>query len=161
MKKFVFLAGILALAAASQAQAPAGLPLTALGYDSQLGHVTASLPLGSDRLDLGLGFNYTTDPAAGSENLTFGLSGYYVKTLNTWGPVANNVAGGAVFSLLDSGDPRVELFAGFQPEVTLLDRLVIATRFGVKAQFIEPGFSLQTVGDKISIVEGLIFKIRF
>lgn len=162
MKKFIFLAGVLALSVAAQAQAPFGLPFTALGYDSKLGHVTASLPLGADRLDLGLGLTYSTDPVRPTdENLTFGLSGYYVKNLNTWGPVANNVAGGVVFMLLPSGDPRIELFAGFQPEITLLDRLVIATRFGVGAQFINPGFALTTAGDPISIVEGLIFKIRF
>jgi hypothetical protein len=161
MKKFIILAGVLAMAAASQAQAPAGLPFTAVGYDSKLNHVTASLPLGADRLDIGLGFQYTTDPAGTNENLSLGVSGYYVKTLNNWGPVANNVAGGIAFTLLETGDPRVELFAGFQPEITLLERLVVGTRFGVNAQFIEPAFLLQTVGDPISIVQGLFFKVRF
>jgi len=47
-----------------------------------------------------------------------------------------------------------------QPEITLLNRLILSTRFGLKLDA-APEFALGTAGSGISIVEGLNFKILF
>jgi hypothetical protein len=161
MKKLSILAAaVFGLALSAQAQAPLGLPVTALGYDGTLNHVTARLPLGADNLDVGVNLRLNTAAASGDNTLSFGASAFYVKTLNTWGPVSNNVAGGGWLTLPETGDFGVSLFAGFQPEITLLDRLILSTRFGLRANLL-PDFQLYTAGDQISIVQSISFKVRF
>ena len=161
MKKLTLLAAaVFGLVVSAQAQAPFGLPIKALGFDSKLGHVVARLPLGADNLDVGFGLNINSAAPAGDNAVSLGLSGFYVKTLNTWGPVANNIAGGGWIALPPSGDFGLGLFAGFQPEITLLDRLILSTRFGLQADVL-PDFVFGTIGDQISVVQSINFKIRF
>lgn len=161
MKKLTLLAAaVFGLALSAHAQAPLGLPIKALGYDGTLQHITARLPLGADNLDVGLGLRLNTDAAAGDNTFSFGASAFYVKNLNTWGPVANNVAAGGWITLPETGDFGASLFAGFQPEITLLDRFILSTRFGLQAD-VAPHFVLATVGDQISVVQSISFKVKF
>ena len=138
-----------------------------MGYDANLGHVTGRLGLTENTfVDVGLGFkldNTDEEPTPNDDNnFQFGLSGFYLVKLQDWGPVDNFLSVGAIFSKLPQADDNIRLtiFGGFQPEVTLLDRLILSTRFGLTAD-LTPNFILQTAGQGISIVEGLNFKVLF
>lgn len=160
MKKVSLLAAaVFGLALSANAQAPLGLPFTGIGYDGVLNQVTARLPLGADNLDVGFGFDLNT--ADGVDNaFAFGVSALYVKNLNTWGPVANNFAGGGWLVLPPAGDLAVVAFGGLQPELTLLERFVLSTRVGLQAD-LTPDFRVRTVGDQISVVQSIRFMVKF
>jgi len=160
MKKLSLIAAaVFGLALSAHAQAPFGLPVKAIGYDGVLNQVTARLPLGADNLDVGLGFDLNT--ANGVDNaFAFGVSALYVKNLNTWGPVTNNLAAGGWIVQPPTGDLSLDLFGGLQPELTLLDRFVLSTRVGLQATLV-PDFRVQSVGDQISIVESIRFMVKF
>jgi hypothetical protein len=164
MKKLALLAIAFGMAVSAYAQAPAGLPISALGYDGSIGHITGRMGLSENTaLDLGIGFGFdATDDGDDDDNLQFGVSGFFLTKLHDWGPVDNYIALGGVISKLPQADDNisVNLFAGFQPEITLLDRLIVSTRFGVSLD-VMPAFILATAGQGISIVEGLNFKILF
>ena len=168
MKKIAFIAAaVFGLAVGAQAQA-LGVPLLkGMGYDGDLRHVTARLGLSENTfVDVGLGFkldNTDEEPVANDDNnFQFGLSGFFLVKLQDWGPVDNFLFAGALFNKLAQADDNIALtlFGGFQPEVTLLDRLIVSTRFGLRAD-LTPTFILQTTGQPISIVEGLNFKVLF
>lgn len=161
MKKFTLLAAMLGLVAAAHAQAPFGLPVKALGYDADLKSVTARLPLGGADLDLGLGFKYDN---AAAEPFSLTASGFYLMKTNTWGPVSNYVSLGGVFKVMDKASDNIEItgFAGLQPELTLVERFIVSTRFGANLTVL-PDFLLATAGPAtgVSIVGGLNFKVLF
>jgi hypothetical protein len=163
MKKLTLIAAVFGLALSAQAQAPFGLPFKAIGYDANLTHITGRLPLGNADLDVGFGLGYDgADDGNDDNNLQFGVSGFYLIKSGSWGPVSNYLALGGVLSKLPQADDNIKLnlFAGFQPEITLLDRLIVSTRFGVSLDVV-PDVVLETAGQGISIVEGLNFKILF
>lgn len=161
MKKFILLATMLGLAATTQAQAPLGLPFSAIGYDGQLQQITARLPLGADNLDLGFAFAIDNKEA---EPFAMGLSAYYLKKTNTWGPVSLHLVGGGNFAVLHQANDNIKLslLAGLQPELLLLDRLIFSTRLGLNLDVL-PEFALYTGGpeDGISIIGGVSFKVLF
>ena len=159
MKKLTLLAALFGFAVAAHAQAPFGLPVSALGYDDNLKHLTARLPMGENALDLGVGFKFDN---AAAEPFSMGLSGIYLLKTNTWGPVSNYVALGGVFKILDTPSDNVGLsaIAGLQPEITLLDRFIVSTRFGLQLDVL-PEVVIATVGAPVSIVSGVNFKVRF
>jgi len=161
MKKLSFLAAaVFGLALSAHAQAPLGLPIKAIGYDGTLGQVTARLPLGADNLDLGLGLSLNTAAATGDNTFSFGVSGMYLHNLNTWGPVSLYAALGGWAVLPETGDFALTAFGGLQPEITLMDRLILSTRFGLQANIL-PDFQLYTAGDQISVVQSISFKVKF
>ena len=145
--------------AASSSAAPFGLPVTAIGYDDGLKHLTARLPLGSDQLDVGVGFKFDNGAA---EPFSFGVSGFYLKNTNDWGIVKNYLYGGALIGIRDTPSDKLKLnlYAGFQPEITLLDHFIVSTRFGLDMG-ITPEFVFATAGLPLSIVSGLNFKVVF
>lgn len=161
MKKISLFAAMLGLVAAAHAQAPFGLPFKAIGYDADLSTVTARLPLGENALDLGLGFKIDN---AANDPFSMTAAGFYLLKTNTWGPVSNYVSLGGILKVLDQPNDNVEItgFAGLQPELTLVDRFVVSTRFGLNLTVL-PDFVLATAGPAtgVSIVGGLNFKVLF
>ena len=164
MKKLALLAVAFGMAVSVHAQAPFGLPISALGYDGSIGHITGRMGLSENTaLDLGLGLQFDgTDDGNDDNNLQFGVSGFFLTKLHDWGPVDNYLALGGILSKLPVANDNIklQLFAGFQPEITLLDRLIVSTRFGVNLD-VMPNVILATAGQGISIVEGLNFKVLF
>lgn len=165
MNKLTVLATLAVLAVSAQAQAPVAqsssntkpLPagIQAVGWDNGLGHVTARIGLTQNNaVDLGLGLDINT--ARDEDVAQFGASGFYLLKLQDWGIVDNYLALGGW--LAQGTDFNLTAFAGLQPEITLLDRLIVSVRFGL-AMPIAPDFGLQTVGSPISVVEGINFKI--
>jgi hypothetical protein len=158
MKKLTLLASILGLTVAAHAAAPA-LPLgiTAVGYDDNLRHVTARLGLSENNaLDLGVGTTF--DNAAGNDKFQLGVSAYYLLKLQDWGVVDNHLALGGNTTIYSDSDLDLKLFAGLQPEVTLLDRLIVSIRFGAELA-VSPDVAVGTVGQPLSIVNGFNFKL--
>lgn len=158
MKKITLIAAALGMAIAANAE---GLNIKAVGYDQNLGHVTARLGLATNAaLDLGVGLNYDNSQANSDAKLQFGVSAFYLSHLQHWGPVDNYIAVGGVLSKLPVATKNIALsiFAGFQPEVTLLEHIVVSTRFGLNVPLM-PDVMFQTAGQGISIVNGLNFKI--
>src|SRR5215217_5406560 len=130
MKKLTLLAALFGFAVAAHAQAPGGLPFSAVGYDDNFKHITARLPMGENALDLGLGFKFDN---AAAEPFSMSVSGLYLIKTNTWGIVSNYAAIGGLFSVIDSPSDNIGIaaVAGFQPEITLLEHLIVSIRFGL------------------------------
>ena len=158
MKKIsLVLSAVLGLAMMANAQ------LKGVGYDQQLGHVTGRLALGANMIDVGVGLKFdNTDDNNDDNNFAMGLSGFFLGHLHDFGPVDTYFAGGVVFTKLPQKDDNiaVSLFAGLQPEVTLLDHIVLSTRFGLDIP-VSPEVIIQTAGQGISITNGANFKILF
>lgn len=141
----------------------ANAQLKGVGYDTDLDQVTARLALGANHLDVGAGITLdNTDGLADHEKFTFSASGFFLGHLHDFGPVDTYFTAGAVIAKLPDSTDNIALraFAGFQPEVTLLDHIVLSTRFGLEVPLM-PHFILRTTGSAISIVEGVNFKILF
>jgi hypothetical protein len=165
MKKLTLLAAALGFAVSVNAQALG--PFTALGWDDAAKQVTGRLSLGENAaLDIGVGFTYDgtdeTPVANDDNNLRYGISAYYLAKLHNWGPVNNYLALGGGLNKLPVADDDINIFvfAGLQPEVTLLDRLIVSTRFGAQVD-VMPNVIIGTTGNPISIVSGLNFKVLF
>ena len=160
MKKLTFLAAaVFGLALSAHAQAPFGLPVTAIGYDDNFKQITARLPLAGNDLDVGLGFKF--DNGAG-EPFSMGVSGIYLIKTNTWGPVSNYLAAGGLLTIADTPNDKlgIAVLGGFQPEVKLLEHIILSTRLGLRADVL-PEVVIGTFGAPISIVSGVNFKILF
>lgn len=160
MKKLTLLAAAFGLVVAAHAQAPLGLPIKALGYDVGWNQVTARVGLTQNtNLDLGanLGYNSTLDSA----KFGFSVSAVYLMNLHNWGPVSTHLAlGGNLGKPVGNEDINVKVLAAFQPEILLLDHILLSTRFGWELDVL-PDVMLSTVGQGVSIVTGANFKIVF
>jgi hypothetical protein len=177
MKKIALLAAVLGLSVAAHAAptaAPAAAPapkptatssaapalplgITAIGYDANSGHIVARIGLTQNNaVDVGAAFNYNS--GAASDKTQLGLSGYYLLKLQDWGIVDNYAYAGATATIFSDSDFDLELGAGLQPEITLLDRFIVSVRFGVTVP-VAPDFGVATAGQPLSIVNGLNFKI--
>jgi hypothetical protein len=147
------------LAAGAKAQS-----LTGVGYDVPLNEVTARLSLGANAVDVGAGLLFDNrDGVADDDKFQFSASGFFLGHLHDWGPVDTYFTAGGILAKLGAagkGDVSIAAFAGFQPEVTLLDHIVLSTRFGLHVP-LSPGFALETAGGGISITGGTSFKILF
>ena len=160
MKKLTLLAAAFGLAAAVHAQAPFGLPISALGYDANWQQVSARVGLG-DNANLDVGVNLGYNDLAASDKFGFGVSAIYLANLHNWGPVSTHLAvGGNLSKPVAVADLGLTALAAFQPEVLLLDRLLLSTRFGWQLN-VMPDVILSTVGQGVSIVSGASFKVVF
>ena len=158
MKKVSLLASsILGLALSANAQ------LLGVGYNGGLNEITARLGLAGNMLDVGFGMKFdNTDDNNDDNNFAMGVSGTFLGHLHDWGPVDTYFAGGLVFQKLPQKDDNIDIrmFAGFQPEVTLLDHIAVSTRFGLDVP-VAPNVIMQTAGSELSIVAGGNFTILF
>ncbi len=141
----------------------ANAQLKGLGYDTDLKEVTGRLLVGPNFVDLGAGIKFdNTDGIASDAKFQMSLSGFFLGHLHDFGPVDTYFTAGGVFAKLPQASKNIAIsaFVGFQPEVTLLDHIVLSTRFGLDIPLM-PYFILQTAGAGISIVNGANFKILF
>ncbi len=160
MKKLTLLAAVFGLAVAAHAQAPLGLPIKALGYDVTWNQVSARVGL-SQNTNLDLGVNLGYDDTQASDKFGYGVSAIYLVNLHNWGPVSTNLAGGVnLGKAVAVSDLGVKALAAFQPEILLLDHILVSTRFGWELD-VTPDVKLATVGQGVSIVTGANFKIVF
>ena len=157
MKKTIKIAAFLfcsALAANAQ--------LTGVGYDVNLGQGTARIALGANAVDVGFGMKF--DNSQDSSYAKFGMSasGFFLGHLHDFGPVDTYFTAGGIFAKLAQKNDNITIsaFVGFQPEITLMEHIVISTRMGLDIP-LSPDFMMQTAGSGISIVEGASFKILF
>lgn len=163
-KSFLFAVALLGLVMTSQAQFKGiGVDVrnnTGVPASDNPAQVVARLGLGANLLDLGIGFAY--DGEADEDNLALGFSGFFLGHLHDFGPVDTYAALGVMVDKPsdEDADMRVGLFAGFQPEVTLLDHIVLGTRLGLHFN-VAPDLSIMTHGEPISIVNGVNFRILF
>jgi hypothetical protein len=153
IKAAVLLAG---LAMGANAQ------LKGLGYDNGWKEVSARLGLGPNALDVGLGFSVSPKKDSTGAKFRMSASGLFLGHLHDWGPVDTYFAAGGRFekTAAPSRNVKISAVGGFQPEVTLLDHIVVSTRFGLEIPLL-PDFVMKTVGSDISIVSGFNFKILF
>ncbi len=160
MKKFILIAAaILGLALSAQAQ------VRGIGYAELFGvtkEITLRLGLGQNALDIGVGLNFDNSKDSSDEKLGFDFSGTFLGHLHEWGPVDTYFAAGALFQKFPRAKDNIaiNLFAGFQPEVTLMDHIALSTRLGLNIP-IQPDVSIQTFGAQISVVSGLNFTVLF
>ena len=163
MKKISKIAAILfSFAFAAHAQ------LKGIGYDTDLSQITARLAIGPNFLDLGAGLKISGSkdengaPVTSDGKFQMSASGFFLGHLHDFGPVDTYFTAGGIFAKTKAANDNIQLraFAGFQPEVTMLDHIVISTRFGLDIPLI-PNFVFQTAGNGISIVNGANFKILF
>ncbi len=154
-KASLFLGAVLGLALGAHAQ------LKGVGYNDGLKQITARLAIGPNDLDIGAGFAF--DNSVDKNKFSFGASGTFLGHLHDWGPVDTYFAAGLVFQKLpqDSKDIAINLFGGFQPEVTLLDHIAVSARFGLDVP-VAPDVKMMTAGPAgISIIGGGNFTILF
>ncbi len=137
--------------------------LTGLGYDADLKEITGRLSLGANFLDVGAGIKFdNTKGVASDAKFQISASAFYLGHLHDFGPVDTYFTAGGIFAKLPQANDNIKLsaFVGLQPEVTLLDHIVLSTRVGIDVPLM-PAFMFQTVGSSISIVNGANFKILF
>jgi hypothetical protein len=134
----------------------------ALGAQAQLVGVGYDVPLSQATVRIGMGANFIDAGLGDDAKFQLSASGFFLGHLHDWGPVDTYFTGGAIFAKTAAADDNIEfsLFGGLQPEITLLDHIVVSTRFGIHVPLM-PAFILQTAGGGISIVEGVSFKILF
>lgn len=158
MKKFSKVAALMfGLAIAANAQ------VKGLGYDTDLGQLTARFGVGANYLDLGASMIYDgRDNVPDEAVLQVSGSLFFLGHLHDWGPVDTYFSVGGNVIKLPQDDDNISLtaFLGFQPEITLMEHLVLSTRFGFELPIL-PDVILRTAGRRISVVEGLNFKILF
>ena len=136
--------------------------LTGVGYDDGLGELTARIGLGANALDVGASLSIDPDNANDDAHFLMSASGIFLGHLHDWGPVDTYFAAGGVFEKGSTASKNIHLSAivGFQPEITLLEHIVVSNRIGLTVPLM-PAFKLSTSGQGISIVSGLNFKILF
>lgn len=158
MNKFSKIAALMfGLAVAANAQ------LKGVGYDKDLSEITGRIGLGANFLDVGVGLKFdNTSGVADDAKFQMSASGFFLGHLHDFGPVDTYFTAGGLFAKLPQKTDNIKIaaFVGFQPEVTLLDHIVLSTRFGLDIP-LSPAFILQTAGSGISIVDGANFKILF
>lgn len=140
----------------------ANAQIKGIGYDAgSLHQITARLGLGANFLDVGAGMDFDNG-AEGDAKFQISASAFFLGHLHDFGPVDTYFTAGGFFAKLPQEDDNIAItgFVGFQPEVTLLDHIVLSTRIGLSVPLV-PDFGIETSGSAISIVEGANFKILF
>jgi hypothetical protein len=139
----------------------ASAQIKGIGYDKDLSQITARLALGANALDVGAGLKFDNS-AKGDAKFQISASGFFLGHLHDFGPVDTYFTAGGVFAKLPTSNDNISLsgFVGFQPEITLLEHIVLSTRIGLRVPLL-PDFGFETTGNGISIVEGMNFKILF
>jgi hypothetical protein len=140
----------------------ANAQLKGLGYDEDLNQITGRLALGANYLDVGAGVKFDNATENDDAKFQISASGFFLGHLHDFGPVDTYFTAGGIFAKLPQADDNISLraYVGFQPEITLLEHIVVSTRVGFDIALM-PDFILQSAGQGISIVNGANFKVLF
>lgn len=160
MKNFIALTSLVfTIATASHAQ------VEGFGWDGQTSEVVGRFGIGTySHLEAGLGMQWD-NAESGDESMSLSVSGRYLLALHEWEKLTGFLHLGAYFRDDEiQGDAAADtkgtlsVFAGYQPELLLLPQLAVSIRFGALVKIMpDAGFAL--VGQEISIVQGLNFRI--
>ena len=146
-----------------------------LGYDADLNGVDIRYFFSRLGVDFTVGFAMETKTAAG-EKVKFDLifAPKVVYALELHDKVNLNVLGGMFLQVLGSHakgqtDMNIGFFGGLAPELLIWDHLAIEVFFGLSAnlnnvlekQAGEMSFALGTLGRRLSIVSGAVFRFYF
>ena len=163
MKKIQLFAALLfSLTAVANAQ------LEGFGYDGDNQELVARVGLGGySHLEVGAGLFFNGE-GSGDSKFNITASGRYLLALHSWEKLTGFLNVGGYFrddnnGAAPGGNPNRGSFsvkAGYQPELLLVPHLAVSIMFGAGMTLV-PDFSFSTMGEKISIVEGLNFRILF
>jgi hypothetical protein len=169
MKKFYLIASfILATTVAANAQ------FEGIGWDGENGELVGRIGIGGyNHVEAGTSFFYNNN-ANGDPKYNFTASGRFLLALHSWEKLTGYLNAGAYFrddntTYLGSvpGTPPGRLYTGsltakvgYMPEVVLLPHLAVSMLFGASIQLV-PDFVFNTIGNRISIVDGFNFRILF
>jgi hypothetical protein len=164
MKKMqLFAALFFAFTAVANAQ------LEGFGWDGDNSEVVARIGLGGySHVEAGLGLYFNGD-GTGDSKFNITASGRYLLALHSWEKLTGFLNVGGYFRDDNRGsnnntgnDNRgsFQIKAGYQPELLLVPHLAVSILFGA-AMTLVPDFSFSTMGDEISIVNGLNFRVLF
>lgn len=148
----------------------------ALGYDADLNGVNLRyFPAASLGLDLTIGFGVQTKTTA-AEGTRFDLmfTPRLIHPFRLHEKINLNVEGGLYFQVLgsqtrDQTDLNMGVFGGFGPELLIWDHLAVEIFFGLaanvnnllKKQAQKVNFSFGTLGRRISVIGGAVFRYYF
>lgn len=137
----------------------ANAAIEGVGYDGLLKQVTARLPLGANKVDVGVGFQQDSDA---DPSFQFSASGFVLVPWKSYEKLSLDFTGGLVFATEETkdGDATFNAFVGLTPRAVIFDHLEVATRFGLDVP-LSPTAKFRTAGQGVSIVEGLSFKVLF
>ena len=146
-----------------------------IGYDADLNGLNVRYFFGPAGIDFTLGFGLETKTAAGEKakfDLMFAPRFVYAFRLHQ--NLNLNAHLGAYLQVIgshakDQHDLNVGFFGGLAPEIVLLDHLAIEVFFGLsgnvnnllKNQADRISFSIGTLGRRISIIGGAVFRYYF
>ena len=160
----LFASMVFALAASAHAQ------LEGFGWDNKNQEIDVRIGLGGySHVEGGLGLQW--DNGAPDNNsaqrdaaMNVTASGRFLLALHQWDKLTGFLNLGVHFqddSFNEAPASRrsaLFAFAGYQPELKLLDHLAISVAFGANMKLMKD-FGLDLTGDPISIVEGINFRI--
>ena len=157
MKKFsLFASLILALSVAANAQ------FEGMGWDGDNSELVARIGLGGyNHIEAGTSLYFNND-AEGDGKFNITASGRFLLALHSWEKLTGYLHVGAYFRDDAPGNNDASLVAkvGYQPEVVLLPHLAVSILFGAAVQMV-PDLTISTIGNRISMVDGLNFRILF
>ena len=171
MKRFSILASVvLGLAAASHAG------IEGFGWDNRTSEVVGRLGLGGySHLEIGVGGSWEEAPDGATDDVqdfasSLSVSARYLLALHSWDKFTGYLHIGGYFrddndrSTLD-GDGRdrragMNVIAGYEPEVVLFQHLAVSTVFGANLD-IQPDMGFAIIGEGVSMVSGVNFRILF
>ena len=166
MKK-IHLSALLLLAAFATANAQ----FEGIGWDGDNSEVVARIGLGGySHIEAGTSL-YLNNNGKGDSKFNITASGRYLLALHSWEKLTGFLNVGAYFRDDNFGQPApnytgnpnrgsLQFKGGYQPEVVLLPHLAVSVLFGVGLNLV-PDFEFRTIGNRISIVDGLNFRILF
>lgn len=146
-----------------------------LGYDADMNGLNMRYYFGRTGIDFTLGFGLQTKRADG-EALKFDLiaAPKLVHAIELAKDVNLNVIGGLFVQVLgsnvkDTTDLNMGVFGGLAPEILLFDHLALEVFFGItaninnllKKQAAKINFNVGTLGSRLSVVSGAVFRYYF
>ncbi len=166
MKKFPLFASLLFASFAT-----ANAQFEGMGWDGDNKEVVARIGLGGfNHIEAGTSLYYNNN-GTGDSKFNITASGRYLLALHSWEKMTGYLHVGAYFRDDNTGlradqysgnvtRGSLKIKAGYQPEVILLPHLAVSILFGVGMALV-PDFEFDTIGNGISIVDGLNFRILF
>lgn len=135
------------------------------GWDGQSSEVVGRFGIGTySHLEAGLGMQWDNGES-GDESMSISASGRYLLALHEWEKLTGFLHLGLYFrddeiqgAAAADTKGSLSFFAGYQPELLLIPHLAVSIRFGAMVN-VMPDAAFALVGQEISIVQGLNFRI--